>query len=274
MRTNIANGWISIKNQFYVVIILFLYHLLFSYFLYRLVQSVVVPLLQRYPDPPPTELSHILYYVEGQINLAHSHTVHNYLWILLGMLLFRMLLTPFIHSGIFYELQQERKGEVGIFFFKGMALHWKPVMLFYWCEALLVLLPAYWLVPKLYTLAINSYMSPSLLFHAIPYVLGWGIYRYVIHQLFLFMQFAKIENAGIFTSAWLCLRHALSVVGISLILGFFSLLLFCLFTGISLAWSGLLALILQQAYPLISCVFKMWRISSQYDLWFSKNYKS
>lgn len=274
MRTNIANGWISIKNQFYVVIILFLYQLLFSYFLYRLVNSVVVPLLQRYPDPPPTELSQILFYVEGQLNLTHSQTVHNYMWILLGMLLFRMLLTPLIHSGIFYGLHQEQKGETGLFFFKGMALYAKPVMLFYWSETLLVLLPAYWVIPKLYTLAISAYMTPSILLQAIPYVLGWVIYRYVIHQIVLFMQFGKIGTTGILSSALVCLRSALPVVGISLILGVLSLLFFCLFTGLSLVWSGLLALILQQSYPLIACLFKMWHITSHYHVWHSRFYKS
>ncbi|AOZ94676.1 hypothetical protein LPB68_11470 [Paenibacillus crassostreae] len=274
MKSYISNGWNSLKNQFYVVIILFLYHLLFSYFLYRLVNSAVVPILQRYPDPPPTELSQILFYVEGQLSLMHSQTVHNYLWILLGMLLFRMILTPLIHSGIFYELHQERKGEKGVFFFKGILLHWKPITLFYWCESLLVLLPAYWLIPKLYSIAINSFITPSILVQAIPFLLGWGIYRYVIHQIILYMQFGKIANTDMIPSALILFRHALSVIGITLTLAFFSLLSFSLFTGISLVWSGIFALILQQSYPLISCSFKMWRITSQYDLWFTKIYKT
>lgn len=270
MRSNIAHGWKSLKNQFYVVIILFLYQLLFGYFLYRLVNSAVVPLLQRYPDPPPNELSQILFYVEGQMDLAHSHTVHNYLWILLGMLLLRMVLTPFIHSGIFYGLHQERKGEMGAFFFQGMKHHWKPVMLFYWIETLLVLIPAYWLVPRLYSIAMTGLMSPGILTEAIPWLVGWYIYGYIIHQIVLYMQFGSTGEVSIFSSIWICLRHALAVIGISLLLGGLNLLLFCLFTGSSLFWTGILALILQQTYPLISCLFKMWNITSQYNLWATK----
>jgi len=270
VRSNIAQGWKSLKNQFYVVIILFLYHLLFGYFLYRLVNSAVVPLLQRYPDPPPTELSQILFYIEGQLDLAHSSTVHNYLWILLGMLLFRMLITPFIHSGIFYGLHQERKGEMGAFFFQGMRRCWKPVMLCYWIETLFVLAPAYWLLPKLYTIAMNGFMSPSTLIQAIPWIVGWFLYRYVIHQIILYMQFGITDDESLFSSTWICLRHVLSVIGISLILGALSLLLFCLFTGLSLFWTGILALILQQAYPLITCLFKMWNITSQFNVWATK----
>ncbi|MHA0858280.1 hypothetical protein [Paenibacillus sp. CMAA1364] len=270
MRTNIVNGWISLKSQFYVVIILFLYQLLFSYFLYRLVNSVVVPLLQRYPDPPPTELSQILFYVEGQLNLTHSQTVHNYMWILLGMLLFRMVLTPFIHSGIFYGLHQERKGESGLHFFQGMRLYAKPIMLFYWIESILVLIPAYWLIPKLYTTILSGFMTPTILFQIIPYVLGWAIYRYVIHQIMLFMQFGITGSADIFSSTKICLRNVLPVIGISLTLGAVSLVFFCLFTGLSLIWSGLITLILQQSYPLISSLFKFWHISSQFDVWYSK----
>ncbi|OAB34994.1 hypothetical protein PMSD_13465 [Paenibacillus macquariensis subsp. defensor] len=270
MRSNIAQGWKSLKNQFYVVIILFLYHLLFGYFLYRLVNSAVVPLLQRYPDPPPTELSQILFYIEGQLDLTHSSTVHSYLWILLGMLLFRMFITPFIHSGIFYGLHQERKGETGAFFFQGMRRCWKRVMLCYWIETLFVLAPAYWLLPKLYTIAMNGFMSPSTLIQAIPWIVGWFLYRYVIHQIILYMQFGITDDESIFSSTWICLRHVLSVIGISLILGALSLLLFCLFTGLSLFWTGILALILQQAYPLITCLFKMWNITSQFNVWATK----
>lgn len=270
MRSNIAHGWKSLKNQFYVVIILFLYHLLFGYFLYRLVNSAVVPLLQRYPDPPPNELSQILFYVEGQMDLAHSHTVHNYLWILLGMLLLRMVFTPFIHSGIFYGLHQERKGEMGAFFFQGMKRYWKPVMLFYWIETLLVLIPAYWLVPRLYTISMTGMMSPGILTEAIPWLVGWYIYGYIIHQIVLYMQFGSTGEVSIFSSIWICLRHVLAVIGISLLLGGLNLLLFCLFTGFSLFWTGILALILQQTYPLISCLFKMWNITSQYNLWATK----
>ncbi|HEY2493634.1 MAG TPA: hypothetical protein VGI33_12095 [Paenibacillus sp.] len=274
MRINISNGWKSVKDQFYVVIILFLYQLLSGYFLYRLVKSAVVPLFLRYPDPPPNELSQILFYVEGQLSLTNNQTVHSFLWMLLAMLLLRMIVTPLIHAGILYGLHQERLGERGLFFFEGIRKLWKPMALLYWIEIGLVLAPAYWLIPKLYNMALTAVISPSTWLQAVPYVLAWCVYRYIIHQLILYMQFSAIGRAGIISSIMICLRYMISVIGISLILGLSCLLLFSLFTGVSLWWTGLLGLIVQQAYHFISCLFKLWGVTAQFDLWYTKKFKS
>ncbi|MGF7050134.1 hypothetical protein J2T13_004657 [Paenibacillus sp. DS2015] len=273
MRNNIANGWKSVKDQFYVVIILFLYQLICGYFLYRLVQSAVVPLFLRYPDPPPNELSKILFYVEGQLSLTNNETVHSYLWILLGMLLLRMILTPLIHAGILYGLHKERVGEPGLFFFKGIQQLWKPMALLYWIEIGLVLIPAYWVIPKLYDIGLTGFLSPSIWIQAVPYMLAWYVYRYIIHQLILYVQFGVTGRAGILSSIRICLRYTLSVMGISLILGLSCILLFSLFTGMSLWWTGLIGLIIQQAYHFISCLFKLWGITAQFDLWYNKKFR-
>lgn len=38
------------KEQFYILILLFIYRLLWGYFLYRFVRSALIPVLLRYPD--------------------------------------------------------------------------------------------------------------------------------------------------------------------------------------------------------------------------------
>ncbi|MEC0179677.1 hypothetical protein P4H83_32885 [Paenibacillus favisporus] len=267
MKSYIVNGWKSVKDQFYVMIIMFLYQLLWGYFLYRLIDSAVVPLLMRYPDPPPTELSQVLYYVEGQMSLTQSSTVHTYLWVLLGMVALRMLLTPFIHAGIFYGLHREHQGERGLFFFQGMKLHGKTVFLFHLIEWVLIAAPLYWIIPKMYPILLSAIQNHAQLLHCIPYIAVWLLYCYIVHQMILFMQFGKTGGTSMFSSLWICLRSALPVIGISVLLGAVSLLLYGITSSVSLIWAGLATLIIQQGYHMVSCIFKLWNISSQYDLW-------
>ncbi|MCJ8015179.1 hypothetical protein MUG84_26270 [Paenibacillus sp. KQZ6P-2] len=273
MKSHISSGWKSLKNQFYIVIILFLYQLIWGYFLYRVVHSAVTPLLMRYPDPPPNELSQLLYYFEGKMSISTSSTVHSYLWILLGMFVLRMLFTPFINAGIFYGLHREREGELGLFFFQGMKLHGKVVFLFHLVEWLLIAIPAYWIIPKAYETLLRGAQLQTIALQVLPFVGAWLLYSYIVHQLVLFMQFGKTGGTGFLAPLWLCLRGALSLVGISLVLGALTLLLFSVCTGISLIWAGILSLILQQGYHLISCVMKIWCISAKFDLWHQQAYK-
>ncbi|MEC0242674.1 hypothetical protein P4H66_22945 [Paenibacillus dokdonensis] len=274
MKSHILNGWKSLKNQFYIVIILFLYQLIWGYFLYRLVHSAVVPLLMRYPDPPPNELSQLLYYIEGKMSLSTSGTVHTYIWILISMCALRMLATPFIHAGIFYGLHREREGEIGLYFFQGMKRHGKVVFLFHLAEWILIAAPAYWIVPKIYEILLNGMQLQTLVLQILPYAAAWLLYSYIIHQLNLFMQFGKIGGTGLLSPLWHCLRGAAPLIGVSIVLGITSLLLFSLCTGISLIWAGIIALILQQGYHLVSCIMRLWGISAKFDLWHHQAHKN
>jgi hypothetical protein len=274
VKAHIANGWKSLKNQFYIVILLFLYQLIWGYFLYRLVHSAVTPLLMRYPDPPPNELSQLLYYIEGKMSLATSGKVHMYLGILLLMFLIRLLLTPFIHAGIFHGLHREREGEIGLYFFQGMKRHGKTVLLFHLFEWGLMAVPAYWIVLKVYRTILSGMPMETIALQLLPYIAAWLLYNYIIHQLILFMQFGKTGGTGLLAPLWLCLRGALPLIAISVVLGMISLLLFGLFAGISFFWSGIIALILLQGHHLVSCTMKIWGISAKFDLWHHQAHRS
>lgn len=268
----IRNGWQSTKDQFPVVIILFLYQLLWGVFLYRLINSAIIPLLQRYPDPAPSELSRILFLIESQLELKYSSEVHLYFWLLAGMFILRMLLTPLIQAGILYGLRPLTPDGAGLVFFQGIGRLWKPVTVFYLIELILVLGPAYWLGPKLLDLLVQGIQTGGypLLYTAI-YILGWLIYGYLIHQLLLYAKFGYIFGKGMLSSILSCLRRLLIVTGISLFLGGVALLLFGAFSTASWIWTGFLALILQQSYPFIRTLLNIWHIASQYHLWNEKN---
>lgn len=264
MRSYIKEGWGTVKNHFYIVIILFLYQLLWGFFLYRFIDSIVVPILQRYPDPQPTEMSLQLFLIESQFQLTKTNLIYEYVWMIVGLFAIRMFITPFINAGLFYSISQ--RDDRGILFFKGIKYAWKPVFLFYWFETLLVFTPAYWIVPYINE-QFNAQPLEQLLYSVVPILLGWMVLAWIIHQVFLYIQFGYISKKGVFRSAALTFRRFPTILGVFAIL--FILLLFIggLFTTASLIWTGLLALILQQSYHLIRTIFKVWMIASQYQIW-------
>ncbi|MGG6312912.1 hypothetical protein [Paenibacillus macerans] len=272
----VRQGWRALKTQFPSVIILFLYQLLWGLFLYRLVDTAVTALLERYPDPPPTQLSRILFLLEGQINLWSNPDIRLYFWLLAGMTLLRMAFTPLIQAGILYGLVPEDARGQGLPIFRGMKEFGKPVVLFYLLELLLILVPAVWIVPKLLSLWPGLLGAGNLTawLTGIGFLLGWSVYGWLIRQCLLFAQFGYLFKAGMGSSLLLCLRHLLQGIGISLILGAFGILIFLLFGTVSWIWTGMLALILQQTYPLFRSTFKIWRVTSQFQLWQMKTQKS
>lgn len=269
MKSYTGKGWTSVKDQFYVIILLFLYRLLWGYCLYRIVKSAVVPLLMRFPDPAPSELSKLLYFYEGEMALSQSNDVHTYAWILIFMLLIRMVLTPLIHAGIFYNLHQEAKGERGLFLFQGMRQLWKPVTLFYIIETLLTFAPAYWLVPKMLPSLLSAIREPSALLNIAPYILCWLLYAYLIRMCLLYMQFGKTGGTSMISALMVCLRHMGKVTLISITIGGTAMVLLLLLSGLSFLWAGLIGLIIHQASYFISSLFQLWGVTSQFQVWYT-----
>ncbi|WHX49228.1 hypothetical protein QNH46_00515 [Paenibacillus woosongensis] len=271
----IRNGWSSVKRQFPSVIILFLYQLLWGVFLYRLVNTAVVQVLHRYPDPPPHDLSRILFVIEGQNRFWQIPEVHHYLWIVIGMVLLRLLLTPLVQAGILYGLLPGEERAPGLPLFRGMQKFWKPVTLFYFIELMLILIPMLWLLPKAYASLSpilqgnGSHISAALI--AMLYAVGWLCYSWFIRQTVLFLQFGYLFRGNAWPSLLLCWKHLLPGLGISFILAATCSIIFILFGTVSWIWTGLLALILQQAYPFFRSFFKIWKISSLYCLWQQKS---
>lgn len=209
-------GWALVRIRFYIVIILFLYRLLWGVFLYRLVQSAVIPLLLRYPDQGQNELGQTLFWMESQIALMDSREVHVYLWILLGATVLRILITPFIRAGIYQSLHTDATEPQSLSFFKGMKRHGMSSLLYYTIELGLLLLPAFWVVPRLYPIVAGALQSPSYLLHLLPYAMGWMAYGWFIRQCILYMQLGTVGGHAILSSLLAFFRQLLPAVGISL----------------------------------------------------------
>lgn len=279
MKAKIREGWFLVRQHMFIAALLFLYQLIWGYFLYRMVQSAVVPLLLRYPEPDAGELSTILFKMESQLGLSTNPEVHRYLWILGAMLLLRMLISPFIQAGLLYSLQHFNHSEERVPFIRGIKNLWKPMLLIHTIRTVLLLLPAYWLAPKLYSIFMDGFHSLQLLLPGIPYVAGWIVYGWVIHHAFLYMQFGVSAPdgeggaRGTFQALWIALRQIITLIGIAILLGGLHLLVFGAFTSASWLVTGLTGLILQQTYPLARCLLSLWKICAHFRLWQSNSVK-
>jgi hypothetical protein len=266
MRRLLKMGWDMTVRHKYVLVLLFLYRLLWGFFLYRFVDSVVTPVLARYPEDHPNSDATHLFLIEAQFRLLKTDLVNEVLWLLGGLLLMRMVLTPLLNAGVYYSFHHALEGE-GTRVLLGMRRTWKPVTLLYWIENGLILLPAVWLLP----LAKDRFLSePSLstwLQGLLPYAVAWMAFGFIVHLLFQFMQFGAVSREGIFKGLGLALRRALPLLGITCILLGIGLAVSATAWAVSFLWSGFLAVALHQAFHFVRALLKLWTSASQYQVW-------
>lgn len=267
MISLIKSSWKVVSQHFYIVILLFLYQLIWGFFLYRFINSIVMPILARYPESKPTETSLQMFLIEGQFQLMKTDIVNYYLWMLGGMLFIRMLVSPFINAGLLYSMQHQ--DDKGILFFKGIKYAWRPIFIFYWLETLAIFAPMYWLLPHFYNKWLQ-YQPEQLLIEIVPYIGCWLIYAWIVHQLFLYMQFGRISQQGIFTGLRISLRHLPLVLSVSLLLLLLFFAIQIVFSAMIWIWTGILAIIVHQAYHLIRSISKVWGMAAQFQIWRNK----
>lgn len=270
MKIHMKQGWQLAVKHFHFVILLFLYQLLWGFFLYRFIDSVVSPLLRRYPSAYPTEGARELFLTEAQFQLFKTDLIIPYLWALGGLLAIRMLLTPLFNAGLFYSLNQFRS-QSNTRFLEGIRKAWKPVMLLYWVESLLAAAPAWWLLPRALNAMLSSGSTPELIKTVLPGAAIWLLWATVLHLLFLAMQLGAANGTGAFSNLWRALRNFLSYAAISLIMWAIGATLGLLVSSLSMLWAGLFALILHQGYYLIRTLIRVWTIAAQYEYLQSKS---
>lgn len=264
---SVKEGWTLVRLHFFIVILLFIYRLAWGVFNYKYTESGIVPLLLRYPGSGQSELNRTLFWMESQIALAQSSSVHLYFWVLLAVIVLRMLLTPLVRAGVYYSLHMKRQ-QGRRSFLTGIRLFWRSSLLYYTVETCLLLLPGYWIVPRLLQTLSGSLQEPLLAaVHLLPYIVLWGILAWLIRQCVMYMQFGTISGRGAWFSLACCMRCILPGIGISAVLGASVIVLLSIFSVSGWLWTGLLALILHQTYHFISSLFTIWHTSAQYYLW-------
>ncbi|RXZ79989.1 hypothetical protein EBB07_20765 [Paenibacillaceae bacterium] len=266
MKQRIVRGWKMSIKHFYIVILLFLYQLLCGFFLYRFVDSIVVPLLKRYPDTLQSQSTVHLFITEAQFQLMKTDILHPYLWTLGILFGIRMLMTPLINAGLFYSLRNATD-EGGTRFFEGIRRAWKPVTLLYWITLLLIAAPGWWLLPRGFHILTQYGLSGLLSTNMLLWAGGWLIWIIVVHLLFLGMQFGAVAGVSLMSSLSQTLSRLAPLAAITVTMWAIGILIGLTVSTVSYIWAGLLALVLHQGYHLIRTLVKVWTTASQYETW-------
>ncbi len=138
MKKHMTQGWKLAVKHFKLITMLFLYQLLWGFFLYRYIDSVVTPLLRRIPGAAPSEHASQVFVTEAQFLLFKTNLVMPYLWVLGAFFLARMIISPLFQAGLLYSINHRMQGESSGHFLEGIRKSWKPIMLLYWVEAVLL----------------------------------------------------------------------------------------------------------------------------------------
>ncbi|WP_127533252.1 hypothetical protein [Paenibacillus kobensis] len=264
MKQHLKAGWTLTVRHLYVIVVLFVYQLLWGFFLYRLVDGIIAPLLRRYPDAGMPASAVRLYLYEAEFQLTKTDLIQPYLWTFIGLLGLRMLLSPLLNAGLFHSLHHASTGE-GTRFLHGIRRAWLPVTALYWIESLLAIAPGYWLLPRAFSTFIGGDSISGIVHELLPAACGWLAWGIVLHLLFLSMQFGAASGEGAFNGLWRSIRRFLPYLGVSLIMWFAAGAAGLLLSSASLLWAGFLAILVHQAYRFVKTMLKVWTIASQYE---------
>lgn len=266
MKSYMKIGFVAALQQPFSVIALFLYQMGWGALMYKLVQSVLVPLMHRFPGSGQPKQAMHLFLAEGQFQLLKTDLSHTYLWWLAALLGARMLLTPMLNAGVYYSLTH-RHQNAGYRFFKGIKELTLPFMFNYLVRMALSWLPLIWLFPKAQKIVTHATSYEDAALQLLPWLLGLLSYGFLLNLFFMYIQFAIAARNGIISTIITFLRYSLPIVGLALLILLGSGLLAGITVTATYIWAGLAALIIYQLFPLFNMFLQMWAITSQYQLW-------
>lgn len=268
MMKHLAAGWRMMLWNPLLIVLLFLYQFGWGMILYRFVQSVVVPLMHRYPGKEISEHWNALFLAESQFQLMKTNLANSYLWILAVFLLIRMLLTPLFHAGLYYNIQrtfEDRRKSI----LQGVRRWGIAFSLIYWIRTALTLAPLYWLYPQLRAALLSSFSAEQLIKTALPYIVLFIIYSGLLKLISMYLQFGIVSRSGILQPLRLVFRRILPITALSIIVLTISLMVAAIGATLSIMLAGMVAILLYQAQHLLKAVFHLWTIGTQHDYWAS-----
>jgi hypothetical protein len=260
-------GWNITLRHKHAGVVLFVYRLLWGFFLYRLADSVVTPVLARYPDLHPNADAIPLFIIETQFRLLRTDMMDSLLWLLLGLLCIRLIITPVINAGLFYSFFHAGEGKTGTQVLSGIRQVWKPVLLLHFLENALILLPAVFLLAKARNLLYATGSAALTMQKLLPYAAGWLIWLLALHLLFRCLQFGAASRLGLKTGFIGALRQALPLLGITLLMAGIGLAVSAAISASAYIWSGFAAVLIHQASHLIRTLLTLWTAASQFAIW-------
>ncbi|WP_248929152.1 hypothetical protein [Paenibacillus hamazuiensis] len=269
MLITIKEGWNMAWKQPFAVIALFVYNLIWGLVLYKLVYSIIVPLLHRYPGADMGREAARLFWIESQFQLSKTDLLQPYLWWAFVLLVTRMLLTPLLNAGLFFSLHHTDLNS-GYRFFRGIRQLAVPFLGLYGLRMLLTLAPLWWVLPSAAGVLKTRFTYESIAADLLPILAAYLAYGYLLHLVFMYLQFSITGGRPSWEGLLTMGRGILPALGASILLLLVGFLLTAVVMSASMIWAGFFALLGYQAYRLAQMFCKVWAISAQYRIWLAK----
>ncbi|SEC22431.1 hypothetical protein [Paenibacillus sp. GP183] len=270
MRRYLKSGFTMALHQPFAVILMFLYQAGWGVLLYKMIQSILLPLMHRYPGAEQPAFALKLFLAESQFQLFKTDLIQPYIWWLASLFVLRMLVTPLLNAGIYYSLAHPELN-AGYRFVKGIRELSLRFFLAYIVQISLTLTPLFWLVPKFQTSWSTQSSYVSALTAIMPWLIAYLFYSYLLRLCFTYIQFTQVSRVPLLSSFSILLRHGGLILMIGIILLIFSGLLTGTVMTAAYIWTGFIALLIYQLYPFCNMFLQIWSLSAQFQLWSSKN---
>lgn len=253
----------------FLILVLFVYQFLWGIFLFKFVQSIVVPVMHRFPEGDmPNQLN--VFFMETQFRLLKTNLADPYLYVLVLVLGMRMLLTPLINAGLFHNIHQtSTDGKRS--FLTGIRKWSIPFSIVYLLRICAVLLPIIWIYPAISAAVTSSDPWKSSMIGIAPLIAGYVMYAGILKLIAMYVQFGIVSGRGVLPSASIVLRHIASAAALSICVLAISFTAAALGVLVSMVFAGIVAIILHQVYQLIKSLFRLWEIGAQHDHWASRS---
>ncbi len=272
MKSIIAHGWKLTGKHLPIVIFLFLYRLGWGFLIYRIVDNIVTPLLKRFPAAAPHDYAVQSFMTEAQFRLFKTDMIMPYVWTIVALMGARMLLAPFLQSGLLHSIRSQINEQTGTRFRQGIKKFWKPIMLIYWLEAIAVILPLWWIAPKLFRILMTSPALPQILIDAAPWLGGWGLWAVLVHLFSIALQIGIVQEGKLLPLLGQIMIRLLPFVLITLFMWLIAAAAASLFVLSALVWAGFLTLLLKHLGQFITTWIKIWTLASQSIIMQKKNH--
>jgi hypothetical protein len=269
MNRYFKSGFTMALHQPFAVVLMFLYQLGWGIIFYKLIQSVLLPLMHRYPGVDQPRSAVQLFFVEGQFQLLKTDLIKPYLWWLVGLIAIRMLVTPLLNAGIYYSLAHH-EFNAGYRFVKGIRELALPFFLIYLFQMAFTLTPIIWLLPKAQSIWFTHGSYSSVLYAMLPWLIGFLLYGYAVRLCFIYIQFSQVSRVPLVSSFSILLRYGWLIVVTAVILLILSALLAGTAITAAYIWAGFVALLIYQLYPFCKMFLQIWAIAAQFQLWTSQ----
>lgn len=262
----IKTGLRSTLNQPFSILVLFLYRFGWGMVLYKLAQSLILPMLHRYPNVEGLESQNQLFLAEAQFVLLKTDISHSVLWLLAALLAIRMVLTPLLNAGLLFSLSNPHYN-AGYRFVRGIKELWKSYALLYAGQTLLTLLPLWWVLPRMKTGFLSARTYPEMASELLPLLALLLGYSFVVRLCFLYLQLGRATSHSAGRALRIAVKSLPMMLGVAVLLLLAASLCSLAVLGSTIVWAGFWMLVLYQAYRFIQTLFSVWGIASQQEIY-------